>query len=306
MISIRMGVKPRASQRRRNNCFPTLAMEMGSRQIFSVSRAPHPGVSGERGDGERSYGLKMNYYVHVLYIIAGLMVASRAVEPTRLRPRAAYEGHPWLALAPLDGADSRPSALEDPRVRRLASMQEVRGDRRGDPVRSAELALEAVRASGETHGESPLHRDSSSSSSFLFGRLVVEVGFEAVDQGVMEFDRDLTLRQALAESEDRASSLLDRPWRRVVDRIDEAQRSRFRVLVRCEGDGGAQPAQPQVRSDEIVIRRNHRREVVERVRVRGLRRGGDSPFVANAFFAPAVSWLRLASNEPHFGSLAEK
>jgi hypothetical protein len=48
--------------------------------------------------------------------------------------------------------------------------------------------------------------------------------------------------------------------------------------------------------------------MIERVRVSDLRPGGNSPFVANAFFAPAVSWLRLAStpNEPHFGSLAEK
>jgi hypothetical protein len=61
MISISNGLKPRASQRHRNNCL-TVEMENGAPANYLANRkAPHPGVSGGGGDGERSHGLKLNY-----------------------------------------------------------------------------------------------------------------------------------------------------------------------------------------------------------------------------------------------------
>jgi hypothetical protein len=53
MISIGGGLKPRASQRYRNNCL-TLEWKMGSRQIFWVSAEPptmqSPGAGGMPSD----------------------------------------------------------------------------------------------------------------------------------------------------------------------------------------------------------------------------------------------------------------
>jgi hypothetical protein len=48
-ISIGSGVKPRASQRCRNNCFPTPEMENGTPANFSVSRDPPPWCVWGRG-----------------------------------------------------------------------------------------------------------------------------------------------------------------------------------------------------------------------------------------------------------------
>ena len=79
MISIGSGLKPRASQRCRNNCL-TLEMENGAPADFlGEPQRPPPWCVRGRGDGERSHGLKLNYYVHVLYLIAGMMAASRTL-----------------------------------------------------------------------------------------------------------------------------------------------------------------------------------------------------------------------------------
>jgi hypothetical protein len=53
MISIRSGLKLRASQRHRNNCFPTLAMEMGPADFLGEPRPPtlvRPGAGGMASD----------------------------------------------------------------------------------------------------------------------------------------------------------------------------------------------------------------------------------------------------------------
>src|ERR1700722_759562 len=52
MISIGSGLKPRASQRCRNDCFLTLETENGARQIFWLNRNPPP--CGVRGRGMAS------------------------------------------------------------------------------------------------------------------------------------------------------------------------------------------------------------------------------------------------------------
>ncbi len=55
-------------------------MENGAPADFPGGTATPPTLMclGAGGDGERSHGLKQNYYVHVLYIIAGMMAASRS------------------------------------------------------------------------------------------------------------------------------------------------------------------------------------------------------------------------------------
>jgi hypothetical protein len=54
-------LKPRASQRGRNNCL-TLEMENGAPANYLANRnAPTLVCRGAGGDGERSHGLKTNY-----------------------------------------------------------------------------------------------------------------------------------------------------------------------------------------------------------------------------------------------------
>jgi hypothetical protein len=66
MISIISGLESLASQRRRNNWL-TVEMKNGApANYWSNRNAPHPGVSGGGGDGERSHGLKLNY-ITILY-----------------------------------------------------------------------------------------------------------------------------------------------------------------------------------------------------------------------------------------------
>jgi hypothetical protein len=73
MVSIVSGVKPRASQRRRNNCRRS-KWKMGPGRFSGRTATPPTLVCpGAGGDGERSHGLKFNHYVHVLYIIAGMI-----------------------------------------------------------------------------------------------------------------------------------------------------------------------------------------------------------------------------------------
>jgi hypothetical protein len=55
MISIGSGLKPRASQRCRNNCL-TLEMEDGPRQIFWVSRDPWPAARAAAGKASNNNG----------------------------------------------------------------------------------------------------------------------------------------------------------------------------------------------------------------------------------------------------------
>jgi hypothetical protein len=51
---------------------------MGAPAVFlgEPHRPPTLVCPGGGGDGERSHGLKLNYYVRVLYVIAGMMAAS--------------------------------------------------------------------------------------------------------------------------------------------------------------------------------------------------------------------------------------
>ena len=65
MISISSGLKPRASQRCRNNCL-TLEMENGPRQILRFAATPPPCCVGGRGDGSRSHGLELKHSL-ILY-----------------------------------------------------------------------------------------------------------------------------------------------------------------------------------------------------------------------------------------------
>jgi hypothetical protein len=68
MISIVDRVKPRSSQRYRNNCL-TVEMEKGvPPNILANRNAPHPGASGGGGDGTRSHGLRINNTNKVYYI----------------------------------------------------------------------------------------------------------------------------------------------------------------------------------------------------------------------------------------------
>ena len=79
MISIRSGVKPRVSQRCRNNC-RRLKWKWGPGPFSGRTATPPTLVCpGAGGDGERSHGLKLNYNIYMLH-----MAASRTVGPNRM------------------------------------------------------------------------------------------------------------------------------------------------------------------------------------------------------------------------------
>jgi hypothetical protein len=87
MISIGSGLKPRASQRCRNNCL-TLEMENGAPADFLGEPRPPtmrcPGV----GDGERSHGPRLNNIAYMIYIylLAQTTTAFAPGSPSQVAP----------------------------------------------------------------------------------------------------------------------------------------------------------------------------------------------------------------------------
>jgi hypothetical protein len=76
MISVGSGVKARASQRCRNNCFSDSLEKGAPPKLFGGPQGPHPGVS--RGGDERSPSLKLDYKALLYYT---RMTVSKLLDP---------------------------------------------------------------------------------------------------------------------------------------------------------------------------------------------------------------------------------
>jgi hypothetical protein len=155
MISIAGGLKPRASQRCRNNRLMLVMENGGPGRFFWVSRDPPPcGVRGA-GGAERSHGLKLNH--SVMWLLHKKLSAVEFAPPTpcsgpgtRRKRRPSPGGLSPLMKLPHHGRQREP-----PRLRPISDRRWESDDtRRGPLATSRRSSLESCAAGDRAHQRS--------------------------------------------------------------------------------------------------------------------------------------------------------